>query len=63
MSTRLPEEGDTYLYDEDYDEPSFCNTCNNQGYIIECIDDLCANSNHCIHGDGEVSCPDCDNWM
>lgn len=47
---------------DDYDD-DFCATCNNAGFIIECIDDLCANNGHCIHGDGEIACPDCTNWM
>lgn len=37
-----------------------CLTCNGTGVIITCCDDLCANSDHCIHGDGEEMCPDCE---
>ena len=52
---------------EDYpdaDDPDeFCLTCYGSGIIITCWDDICANSDHCFHGDGEKACPDCDNWM
>jgi hypothetical protein len=36
-----------------------CNTCHGLGYIVTCCDDVCANSDHCIHGNGEETCPDC----
>ena len=36
-----------------------CLTCGGTGYIITCPDDLCANSDSCMHGDGEQVCPEC----
>lgn len=48
---------DGYPYD---DEAPYCHTCNNSGVVVTCCDDLCANTDHCIHGDGEMDCPDCD---
>lgn len=46
--------------DEDH-EPydSYCYRCDNRGFIIVCIDDLCRGAGECIHGDGEMVCPDC----
>lgn len=37
-----------------------CTQCWGLGYIVTCIDDLCANSERCIHGDGEMACPECN---
>jgi len=37
----------------------YCSRCDNRGYIIDCIDDMCANGDECIHGDGNRVCPDC----
>lgn len=45
-----------------YDEDDFCDRCSNKGYIVVCIDDLCANNDHCIHGDGEAICPNCEGF-
>jgi hypothetical protein len=36
-----------------------CLTCNGEGFIVTCCDDLCVGGGHCIHGDGEETCPDC----
>lgn len=36
-----------------------CEVCGGRGWIIVCCDDLCANSDRCIHGDGERVCPEC----
>lgn len=36
-----------------------CNQCNGTGEIVTCWDDLCANSDTCIHGDGYATCPTC----
>lgn len=36
-----------------------CNRCNGTGEIVTCCDDLCANSDTCIHGDGYATCPTC----
>lgn len=37
-----------------------CPECHGLGYIIVCCDDLCANSERCIHGDGEEPCDYCE---
>lgn len=39
---------------------STCLTCGGEGIIITCCDDICVGSGHCIHGDGEEYCPDCE---
>lgn len=31
-------------------------TCNGDGIIVTCIDDMCRGSGECIHGDGEKAC-------
>lgn len=36
-----------------------CEECMGEGVIITCCDDLCVGSGHCIHGDGEITCPIC----
>ena len=36
-----------------------CTECSG-GVIIVCIDDLCRNSDSCMHGDGEAICNTCD---
>ena len=38
---------------------SYCDMCNGEGFIITCCDDICNGIGHCIHGDGEVMCPQC----
>lgn len=38
---------------------SFCYRCNGEGFIITCMDDLCAGEDRCIHGDGEQMCSAC----
>ena len=42
-----------------------CPDCDGKGYIITCWDDLCANSDHCMHGDGEEWCRTCqgEGWV
>lgn len=37
-----------------------CPDCGGSGKIITCCDDLCRNTDHCIHGDGEHICETCD---
>ena len=37
-----------------------CWNCGGEGFIVVCIDDLCVGSGHCMHGDGEDICPECD---
>lgn len=39
---------------------SLCLTCGGTGIIITCIDDMCVGGDHCIHGDGEEVCPECE---
>lgn len=39
---------------------SICLRCNGEGFIVVCIDDICRGSGNCMHGDGEVVCPECD---
>ncbi len=36
-----------------------CPECGGEGFIIMCLDDMCAGIGHCIHGDGEEMCPVC----
>lgn len=43
---------------DEFDVP--CGRCFGEGRIITCIDDLCRGAGECMHGDGEVPCPDCD---
>lgn len=51
-------------FDEDED-PDFepdcigCSRCGGAGTIIVCIDDMCQGAGECIHGDGEIVCPEC----
>jgi len=49
------DDGDHEIREED----AWCERCNGRGYVIVCWDDLCANSDRCIHGDGERVCPEC----
>jgi hypothetical protein len=53
--------------DEDYDRDArFCGPClrcGGDGTIIICPDDMCRGAGECMHGDGEIPCPECDNWM
>lgn len=45
---------------DDFDDPDeYCSTCQGRGFIIDCCDDICANGDECIHGDGNVVCPTC----
>jgi hypothetical protein len=48
------------LDDDEYEYADGCNTCGGAGFIVVCIDDMCRGAGECIHGDGEVQCPDCD---
>jgi len=38
---------------------STCWKCYGEGFIVICIDDICRGSGECMHGDGEILCPDC----
>ena len=42
-----------------YFEHDTCDRCWGSGFVITCLDYLCANSDECIHGDGEEPCPKC----
>ncbi len=47
-------------YDEDeYESYGGCSRCNGKGVIVICFDDQCRGAGECIHGDGEMVCPDC----
>jgi hypothetical protein len=37
-----------------------CQRCNGRGEIVTCIDDMCANNDECLHGDGYDTCPCCE---
>lgn len=50
--------------DHDDDEPldyedAWCRYCWAEGWIVDCIDDMCHGSGECIHGDGNAVCPCC----
>ncbi len=46
---------------DDYEgEDRYCYRCNNMGTIVVCVDDICHGLGYCIHGDGEITCPDCN---
>jgi RecJ-like exonuclease len=36
-----------------------CDKCHGTGFVVECVDDLCNGQDYCIHGDGNVVCPEC----
>jgi hypothetical protein len=49
-------------YDDEvgeYWDSDGCNRCGGTGTIIVCIDDMCRGAGGCMHGDGEIVCPDC----
>lgn len=52
----LDDEYGGYPYD---DEEPYCHRCDNKGTIVICIDDMCLGAGECMHGDGEIICPDC----
>ena len=43
-----------------HEEDFYCYTCDNQGFILNCCDDMCHGLGYCIHGDGEDVCPECE---
>ena len=54
LDNEYPDEG------EDFDdEGEYCYRCDNQGFIIVCVDDMCRGAGECMHGDGEAICPNC----
>jgi|GEM_PF-3903583 len=44
-------------WDDEYE--CGCQRCGGEGFIIICCDDMCIGAGECIHGDGEIICPDC----
>ena len=42
------------------DDLETCQRCLGEGFEVICWDDLCANSDSCMHGDGEGVCPECE---
>ena len=50
----LPEFDDFFGLDD-----SYCQRCGGEGFIIVCCDDMCRGAGECMHGDGEIVCPDC----
>lgn len=42
------------------EEDNYCNRCDGEGIILVCWDDICHGLGYCIHGDGEVICPECE---
>jgi hypothetical protein len=56
-------EQETAMEDDDYDDYEgqvTCWNCGGNGVLITCIDDMCVGGDHCIHGDGEIMCPECE---
>lgn len=48
--------------DDPFDDEPYCQRCNGTGWICVCPDDMCRSGEpgeSCIHGDGDVLCPDC----
>ena len=44
---------------EDYGHAP-CWACNGSGSYLVCPDDICHGIGECIHGDGEIDCPECN---
>ena len=44
---------------EQFEDYGACGVCDGSGYILVCIDDICCGLGYCIHGDGEVTCMEC----
>lgn len=47
-------------FDFDEDDYEYCDACDENGFYVTCLDDLCHSGDGCIHGDGEVLCPYCN---
>lgn len=45
-----------------YEEIETCQRCWGEGWVSVCWDDLCHSDEGCIHGDGNVDCPDCNGY-
>jgi hypothetical protein len=41
------------------DEFDGCSRCDGSGVILVCMDDMCHGAGECMHGDGEIACPQC----
>ena len=41
------------------DDDGCCQDCSGEGIVVICWDDMCANSDECIHGDGYGPCRAC----
>jgi hypothetical protein len=50
---------DEYGHDDEYPYDDGCNACMGAGFIVVCIDDMCRGAGECMHGDGEIACPEC----
>ncbi len=48
-------------FDDEYDDDlgPDCDACDEFGMVVICVDDLCHSGSGCIHGDGDILCPDC----
>lgn len=44
---------------EDADEDYHCDACDGTGFMNVCPDDICQGGGECIHGDGDILCPEC----
>ncbi len=36
-----------------------CSTCNGDGYVVSCPDDICRGQGFCGHGARDPVCPEC----
>jgi len=43
---------------EDDDWVGECPRCQGAGVILICPDDICRGAGECMHGDGEIVCPE-----
>lgn len=50
------DEQDVYEFADNCDG---CERCGGEGFIVVCVDDMCRGAGECMHGDGEIPCPDC----
>ncbi len=48
-------------YDWDDDEDSWvCYSCEGEGIVMVCCDDICHGQGYCMHGSsGYITCPEC----
>jgi len=57
MSEQADPDDDGYW--DGADDDGYCYRCDNAGFIIVCVDDMCRGAGECMHGDGEIVCPEC----